>query len=598
MNRIAYPVLRALLVAAALLAPANSFAVEPVSLHGSLAGRVINSNGVPQIGATVYLYNRFERLLDRVLTSERGTFLFDRLSPDVYSIRVSQSSFLPALKRVLVQPGIRSFLAINLNSVLSSIELVYTGPGSAALMSDDWKWVLRSATSTRPVLRYLPGVNIGGASQRRATSALFRDTRGVLRVSAGDGGAVSAAENQADLGTAFALATSLFGANHLQVSGNLGFGKDYGIPTAGFRTSFSRSGGALSPEVNLTMRQMFLPARIGVSLIGGQRDTPALRTMSLSTMDRVTLGDHVELFYGASMESVSFVHRLNYFSPFARVSWQDPELGTFQIGLSSGVPVAEMLIDPDDHEADLQHHLSALALFPRVSLRGGMARVQRTENLEIGYRREIAGRTYGLSLYREAVSNGALTMAAPAGYYAASDLLPDLASSSTIFNIGRYRRLGLSTSISQSLWENLNLTLAYGITGALDAPHSPLSTTNPDELRWSLRNTNRHWVAARFHGTAPLSGTRFSTSYQWTDFDVVHRPHLYLTQKSMPEMGLNIHLRQPIPALNFFSARMEATAELRNLLAQGYVPLTTRDGRQVLLIPSPRAVRGGLSFIF
>ena len=44
--------------------------------------------------------------------------------------------------------------------------------------------------------------------------------------------------------------------------------------------------------------------------------------------------------------------------------------------------------------------------------------------------------------------------------------------------------------------------------------------------------------------------------------------------------------------------RLEASADLRNLLAQGYLPLAAGDGRRLLLVQSPRALRGGLSFIF
>jgi hypothetical protein len=33
-------------------------------------------------------------------------------------------------------------------------------------------------------------------------------------------------------------------------------------------------------------------------------------------------------------------------------------------------------------------------------------------------------------------------------------------------------------------------------------------------------------------------------------------------------------------------------------MAEGYLPLTTPDGQRILLIHAPRAVRGGLSFIF
>ncbi len=43
--------------------------------------------------------------------------------------------------------------------------------------------------------------------------------------------------------------------------------------------------------------------------------------------------------------------------------------------------------------------------------------------------------------------------------------------------------------------------------------------------------------------------------------------------------------------------RREATAELRSGLGQGYLPIT-EGGQHVLLIQSPRALRGGLSFIF
>jgi hypothetical protein len=43
---------------------------------------------------------------------------------------------------------------------------------------------------------------------------------------------------------------------------------------------------------------------------------------------------------------------------------------------------------------------------------------------------------------------------------------------------------------------------------------------------------------------------------------------------------------------------VELTADLRNLLAQGYLPLSTADGQRILLVESPRAFRGGFNFIF
>jgi hypothetical protein len=41
----------------------------------------------------------------------------------------------------------------------------------------------------------------------------------------------------------------------------------------------------------------------------------------------------------------------------------------------------------------------------------------------------------------------------------------------------------------------------------------------------------------------------------------------------------------------------QAVADFGNLLAQGYIPVTSQDGR-VLLMPVLRTFRGGLSFEF
>jgi hypothetical protein len=113
-----------------------------------------------------------------------------------------------------------------------------------------------------------------------------------------------------------------------------------------------------------------------------------------------------------------------------------------------------------------------------------------------------------------------------------------------------------------------------------------------------MRPERRAWLATRVTTVAPWTGTRVATSFQWTDYRALSPTHLFLTQGFQPELGLNVQIRQPIPVVSIWSARLEASAELRNLLAQGYVPVSTFDGRKLFLIQNPRAVRGGLSFIF
>ena len=580
---------------------APGLAIEPLSagLSGTLSGRVLDAGGIPQMGAMVTLFNRYDRNVAKIITGERGLFAFDALAPDLYTVRVSLSSFMPALKRnISIQAGLRSYLTINLASMLSSIELIYLSPGQSPIMSEDWKWVLRGTSTTRPVLRFIPGVDISDPQRPTArASNIFSGTRGVFSLSSGEGGPLASAGNQTDLGTSFALATSVFGANRVSVSGNVGYASHSGSSTAGFRTSYQRDT-ANGPQVNVTMRQVFLPTRIGAVLASGRSDgMPALQTLSLSFIDRVRLAESVQFEYGSSMESVSFLNRLNFASPFARLRWGSAESGAIEMAFSSGTPAVELLNPGEVSGTELRHQLNTLSLFPRVSIRDGRAHVQRADNLEIGYRKVARGRTFAASAWSEQVTNAAFNASSPAGFFSGAELLPDLSSNMSVLNAGSYNRRGYEAAVTQKLGESMNATIAYGFAGALAANGLAAATTG--ELRSRLSMVGRHAITMRVNGTAPGTGTRYAASYRITDYSVLHPVHLSLTQRMTLEPGLNFYLRQPIPAFGgLLPGRLEASAEVRNALGQGYLPIATPGGYRVLLIQSPRAVRGGVSLIF
>ncbi|MCS6952967.1 MAG: carboxypeptidase-like regulatory domain-containing protein [Bryobacterales bacterium] len=568
-------------------------------LSGSVGGLVTDAVGVPQMGAAVLLFDSQERLVRRVVTDQTGAFLFDSLRPGTYSLRVSLASFVPALKRnIVVQPGMRSLLNVNLAGLLSSIELVYSARTERAVMSEEWKWVLRSAAATRPVLRLAP--RIDAPESRRKTTLAFSDTRGLVRISAGDEGRISSYGNEPDLGTAFALATSLFGTNHVALSGNFGYSTAAGIPTAGLSTRYRRdTGGLFRPEVHLTMRQMFLPARAGAAWVAGQKDgTPAVRTMSVGFLDRTQLTESLRLEYGFSLESVSFLERLNFFSPYVRATQRQGDSGALELVYSSGLPPAEALGYGKEPGAQLHHDLAALALFPRVSLREGRARVQRVETVEVGYRKSVGSRTYSVAVYRENLRNAALTMVSPPGAVPATDLLPDLFSNSAVFNMGDLRGFGYMASVTQALGDAVELTTAFGSGNALVASTRELASGTPDEIRRHIRYGRRYWLTARLATTLPPAGTQVVTSYRWPDGRALTPGHYFLTQTLRPETGWNVHVRQPMPAVPGLPARLEASADFRNLLAQGYLPVNLAQGKRLYLVQNPRSVRGGVSFIF
>lgn len=597
MNLRIFP-LRALPAIASLLAgffclTGPVFAASPVPRSSEILGQVRNSAGVAQMGATVSLYNRYDELVLKGLTNEQGRFIFDSLAPGLYSIRVLLASFVPAERRnIAVLPNTENRLDISLASVLSTVDLAPpSAPGT--LMTDDWKWVLRSSQSTRPVMRFLPD---GGSSSSRSLMSAFSNTTGIVKLSAGDGEGFGDGAQQ-DLGTAFALATSLAGSGRVQLSGNVGYRTNAGLPAAGFRTSYSHpSADGPSPEVSVTMRQLSVAPRGGSGIAVGADGAPALRTMSVAFLDGLDVADNLRLDYGFDSQSISYLDRLNYVSPFMRATYDAGPQGRLRLAYSSGAHPTELAARDAGASGDLDQDLATLALLPQVSLSDGHVAVERTQNFEIGYERVEGSRTYSLGAYQENVSNAAFMLSSAPGFLPAGDLLPDLGSNSTIFNLGSYHRTGYTAAIKQSLGEQVQISVAAGRTGVLLAGGDQ-SFADSGELRAGVRPEQRPWVTVRVSGTVPRTGTHFTGDYGWTDFNALMPAHFSLTQTPAQDIGWNMYIRQPLPTWPNLRWRVEATAELRNMLAQGYLPLGGPSCHSVLT-NSPREVRGGLNFIF
>jgi len=504
---------------------------------------------------------------------------------------------VPAERRnIAVLPSSENRLDINLTGVFSSIGVTSTPAAPGTLMTDDWKWVLRTSQATRPVLRFLPELGPRATSTSESASARFSNTTGVLALSAGDGQSFARGSQQ-DLGTAFAIATSLANSSRVQLSGNVSYAGSTGLPGAGIRTSFSRpTTDGSSSEVVVTMRQVYLAQRSGSGIVMGSDNAPALRTMSLAFLDKTELSDNLYLDYGFDFQSVSYLDRINYASPFVRATFDAGNQGRVRVAFTSGGQPTELLARDGQKSGELQQDLAALALMPTISLSDSHVTVERTQNLEIGYDRVAGSRTYSLGAYEETVSNAAFMLSAPADFLPAADLLPDLSSRSSIFNIGSYHRTGFTAGVKQMLGDHAEVAVAAGRTGVLTAAGGDQSYVDSGALRAGIGQGQRAWVTVRVAGTVPRAGTRFAANYGWTDFRVLMPAHLFVTQDVNQDIGVNLYISQPLP-ISGMPWRMEASAELRNLLAQGYLPLGGA-GTHSVLTNSPRSLRGGLNFIF
>ena len=96
-----------------------------------------------------------------------------------------------------------------------------------------------------------------------------------MKISASDGATISS-DGEADLGTQFAFSTSVYGGNHLQLAGDVGYAPGSSAPSAAIRTTYSRKfATGETPEISVTMRQVFVPLRIGQSLAGSSQNDGA-----------------------------------------------------------------------------------------------------------------------------------------------------------------------------------------------------------------------------------------------------------------------------------------------------------------------------------
>ena len=573
---------------------------------GDVLGTVVDDAGVPQMGATVQLFNRYKRVIAKTMTGVDGRFAFPGLPVDIYSIRVSLASFLPATRdQIAVRAGMESMLEIHLATLFSNVKVHYATPSAA--MTEDWKWVLRSSPATRLITRYLPP---DSSTTAELHPSVFSDTHAMISVSGGNAGWIDTNSMQSDMGTGFVLSTNILGKNQIQVGGAYGQNPNLGPAAMGLCAIYSRGGEngfGEPPEIALTVSQFGLSS--GTPQASSNAGPPtAVRVMSLSTYQVFDPASGVHIEYGATGESIDFgSQHTSRVSPFARVTVDLGTVGQFAVAYSDGDRPQQLLVhqpepstppDTRDQEGDnLAEVAEALAQLPQLSNRNGNLELERTQNYEVGYSKTLGSRTYALSAFRENTANGWVNLAGDLTGIQADDLLSDGISQTSAYNIGKYAREGYLASVNQKINEALDVVVAYGRMGGFSSDGGSLLAALNGETG-ILEEREQNLIAVNAKGKLAKTGTQIWTSYGWSNQNAIIPQHFFLTQTAYAAPGLDVFVRQPLPSLFGIPGRVELTADLRNLLAQGYLPLGSSNGRSILVMQSPRVLRGGLNFVF
>ena len=264
---------------------------------------------------------------------------------------------------------------------------------------------------------------------------------------------------------------------------------------------------------------------------------------------------------------------------------------TFSQGLPRQAPLTA--VDP------LRELTSDLGLYPRLSVRGGTPAVQHGRHMEAGFQQAaFPGGTLQFTAYRDAIANWAVAATAGDVPVESGDFMPDVFTQNYSFNAGNHHTSGARVAYLQKVGGNVQATLAYSYGGMLAFETRSLSSENLEDLREILRIQHRHSLALKLGAKLPVTRTRMMVSYKWVPGSPVIAGDLYDQSAGAADPSLNLLIRQPLPQIVTFTGRLEALADFRNLMAQGYVPITSADGRRIILLQHARSFRGGFSFNF
>jgi Carboxypeptidase regulatory-like domain len=546
------------------------------AISGGISGYVRDNTGAPQMGAVVEILGSAAQAL-RVFTDDRGFYSVASLLPGTYSVKVSAPSFLPTLReKIGVRAGAKLMVNVTLTTLFEAIQLV---PLRTPVDDDDWKWTLRSVAN-RPILRVLPdGTTVVAQSGESAD----HDLKGTLTFLAGSGQGFGTS----DMSAGFTVERSLPSSGTLRLNGNLGYGNDgQGIPAAVLRTAYTTHyNGMFEPSIAITALRLNSPD--ANAMPGG-----SLQALSITSSDRVVIGDKLEIKVGSELQTIQFMGRVHAFKPFGSADLHLTPSTVLEYQYATSVPNVGL----EDRLGDDRLDTTASDLSettPRMSITGYSPAVERAHHQEVSFSQRIGKNNMQVAFYSDRIADPVLTGLGEATGES-GDVLPDVYSGTFSYQGNDFSTSGMRVVLQRKLLSDLTATLDYAYGGVLDLSHPDVELQ--DARNW-IRAERRHAVAAKFSGTVPRMKTRWIASYRYTGGHALTPVDLFNTSTGQSDPYLNLFIRQPIPA-SFLAGHMEILVDLRNLLAQGYVPVIGRDGRTLYLVQSARAVRGGVAFSF
>jgi hypothetical protein len=538
-----------------------------------VSGVVRDTQGVAQMGAMVQVLAVGSATVATALTDIYGRYRIANLVPGKYQVRASAALFLPATRANLrLTTGMRATVNLTLGTLSDPVAWLPAQKRGPDEPGDDWTWTLRSAAN-RPILRMLGDGQVvsvaAGEGPKRAQVG--------ARISAmgGDGGF-----GQGGVRNVVALDRVTQGSD-LVLRGNVAAGAGGTQATeldAGYQSTAPFMGAS-----RLVVSFASHPELLGAGGAAGEQ------TMRMASARKIQLGDAVDVEAGGTVYAIHTGGTALTTQPFLRVTVHPGEVWAVRYRLATA--------------RDLQGFdgLDSIASdLPVAAMSGGRLCTEGGNHQEIAVSRNAGRGLVEVAVYHDAIhrpavgGTGAMSAADLLGGAGTSGVVVDTATNSFRFLGAGYSANGMRLSVSEPLTANLWATVEVASGEAL-----AMSGAGAEELPGvtaGLHPQAAEMATAELKGKILRTGTKLRAAYRWQPTHLVTAVAPYAAAEDPGY--LSFYVRQALRWGDRLPAGLEATVDVTNLLAEGYQPFLSADGRTLFLAQSARTVQGGLSFTF
>jgi hypothetical protein len=563
---------------------------------GGVAGRVTDRRGDPMAGVTVLAVGplfetgfAFGSAALRTVTDAHGRFYLLSLVPGWYAVEVRTSTKgLEAAHRIRVQGGSTSIRNFVLTGIISSSKLRAPTAHSVLSATGDWKWILRTSATLRPVLRFDDPTQSSAQDQSSQAEAVPSEMMaGLLPGSLWDGGI------NADTGeqNVYALLKPINGNSDILVAGAL---SSEGVLGPSFSASYRRGQtGGSAQEYSVSIHQLNAGPATSGSVIGSAGSPGGAQAVSVRTSREMRLSDSLTLTSGVDVDTILARSGAAQLLPHAKLTyhWDDGSILTFQYGA----------IAPYDG-ASLADRVTGLNAFPQMTMEGNHIALERVNHAEVQYDHPLGPKAhFQAAAYHDSFSNAAVNALGfgQAGDWLAGMALPGPVAGSEMLNGGRYGSTGFRTAVTYQIDSNAVGTLLYSYGDALivrQMASNPLASAG--QLNGVLKPGAGQSLGGKISATVPHAKTQITASYFMVPGSsvTVVDPYGMASNNVMPYLGVEI--RQPLPGMGFLPAHFEAMADFTNVLGQGYIPFMRSGEEPFIMTAMCRTIRGGFSVQF